>query len=76
MKYNCELIRDLRPLYQDGICSPSSKTAVEEHLGECKDCSGYLENLRSGEELEEIIVSERGEALDSQKKFFGLLDIS
>ncbi len=70
MRYECELIRDLLPLYQDGICSPSSKTAVEEHLGECDGCSSYLESLRSGEEIEQVIAAEKNEALDSQKKFF------
>ncbi len=70
MKYNCELIRDLLPLYQDGICSQSSKAAVEEHLSECEGCSSYLESLRSGEELEQVMSAEKNEALDSQKKFF------
>ena len=32
MKYPCDLIRDLLPLYQDGVCSEESRAAVEEHL--------------------------------------------
>ena len=70
MKYDCELIRDLLPLYQDDICSPGSKMAVEEHLSECKGCTDYLQSLRSGEEIESVINAEKTQALDSQKKFF------
>lgn len=38
MKYECELIQDLLPLYEEGLCSPSSRAAVEEHITECPDC--------------------------------------
>lgn len=70
MKYNCELIRDLLPLYQDDVCSESSRQTVEEHLKECTACSDYLEALRGGEGIEAAIDIERSEALSSQAKFF------
>lgn len=38
MKVNCEIIQDLLPLYEEGLCSPSSKDAVERHLAECESC--------------------------------------
>ena len=38
MKYNCEVIQDLLPLYTDGICSNASAQMVEEHLKECAAC--------------------------------------
>lgn len=38
MKVNCEIIQDLLPLYEEGICTPSSKAAVEKHLAECERC--------------------------------------
>lgn len=38
MKWNCELIQDLLPLYEEGLCSPASHAAVEEHLRECAAC--------------------------------------
>ena len=41
MKYPCDLIRDLLPLYQDGVCSEESRAAVEEHLRECPSCRAY-----------------------------------
>lgn len=39
MKYNCDIIKDLLPLYCDGVCSDASKSAVEEHLEECCGCN-------------------------------------
>lgn len=38
MKWNCELIQDLLPLYAEGLCSGASRQAVEEHLSECAVC--------------------------------------
>ena len=70
MKYNCEMIRDLLPLYQDGICSESSRQAIEEHLSECPECCGYLEMERSGDALENMINLERNSVLNSQANFF------
>lgn len=45
MKTSCELIRDLLPLYYDGICSDTTKKIVEEHLAECKECSLILKKM-------------------------------
>lgn len=39
---NCGIIRDLLPLYHDGVCSPESRGEVEEHLKTCPDCRGAL----------------------------------
>lgn len=38
MKWNCELIQDLLPLWEEGLCSPASSQAVREHLKECEAC--------------------------------------
>ncbi len=42
MKISCEIIRDLLPLYHDGVCSMESRRLVEEHLTECESCSSEL----------------------------------
>jgi hypothetical protein len=42
MKISCEIIRDLLPLYHDGVCSIESRALVEEHLTECESCSSEL----------------------------------
>lgn len=42
MKLSCGIIEDILPLYADGICSEESRSAVEEHCGECENCSRKL----------------------------------
>lgn len=45
MKLPCELIRDLLPLYHDGVCSDVSRQTVEAHLQECESCRKLLREL-------------------------------
>lgn len=42
---NCRIVQDLLPLYHDGVCSPESRTAVEEHLTGCEACSRMLADM-------------------------------
>ena len=44
-KQTCEMIRDLLPLYADGVCSEESRKAVNEHLASCKECSDMLQKM-------------------------------
>ena len=37
MNKNCEVIRDLLPLYADDVCSGRSRELIEEHLQECPE---------------------------------------
>lgn len=71
MKYNCEMIRDLLPLYVDQVCSPSSAHAVEEHIRECNACASILGEMSSADPiLDQEIYAERSRVLDTQAKFF------
>ncbi|MDD3415838.1 MAG: zf-HC2 domain-containing protein [Lachnospiraceae bacterium] len=45
MKISCEIIRDLLPLYHDGVCSNESRQMIEEHLSECEDCRAELKAM-------------------------------
>ena len=45
MKYNCDVIRDLLPLYADKACSERSRVIVEEHLQECPACRAMTSSL-------------------------------
>ena len=49
MKMDCEVIRDLMPLYADEACSDNSRSIVEEHLQECSACREMLERLKKTE---------------------------
>lgn len=46
MKLDCEVIRDLLPLYHDGVCSMKSRQMIEEHLLECEACRKELEEIK------------------------------
>ena len=46
MKKNCNVIKDLLPLYLDKACSLESKELVEEHLSNCANCQKYLDELK------------------------------
>lgn len=49
MKTDCEVVRDLLPLYIDGVCSVESMRLVEDHLRECGACRMEYERMTSKE---------------------------
>ena len=49
MNKECEVIRDLLPLYADDACSEKSRGIVEEHLQECDACREVLQKIRQTE---------------------------
>lgn len=42
----CDVIRDLIPLYAEDMLSDASEKLVEDHLGDCEDCRRYLDNMK------------------------------
>ena len=38
MKLSCDIVQDLLPLYEDDLCSQTTREAVEAHLRECETC--------------------------------------
>ena len=63
MKTDCEIIRDLLPLYVDDICSEKSRELVDEHLHECAECSDLLRRLKRTE-IESGLKEEKEDAID------------
>lgn len=49
MKYDCEVIRDLLPIYKDGVANKKSNEVIEEHLKECKVCEEYYNDFNKPE---------------------------
>jgi hypothetical protein len=55
MKNNCDIVRDLLPLYLDDICNESSRKCVEEHIQGCEECRKLLQEIKT--DLPEQLVS-------------------
>ena len=76
MKANCNIIKDLLPLYVDGMTSKESTQFIDEHLAECDHCQELLDSMK-----EEISVSsiDEKEAIKSfakklkKKNFFAII---
>ncbi|MEK8131887.1 zf-HC2 domain-containing protein [Paenibacillus filicis] len=45
MNISCAIIKDLLPLYHDGVCSNETKAMVEEHLAACDSCKAELQAM-------------------------------
>ena len=63
MKTDCNIIRDLLPLYADDACSDESRELVEAHLQECADCGSMLERLKDSE-IEDGLKSEKSDVIE------------
>ena len=46
MRIDCDIIKDLLPLYVEGLASEKSRTAIEEHLKECEECGRIYQEMR------------------------------
>lgn len=49
MSKQCDIVRDILPLYVDGACSEASAEMVKEHLNACADCNAIYQKLLSHE---------------------------
>lgn len=69
---NCNIVRDLLPLYREGLLSEDSISFVENHLIECDDCKKLLnddfEILKTQESSLEFLKEE----IKKEKKKYGL----
>ncbi|ADL53074.1 zf-HC2 domain-containing protein [Clostridium cellulovorans] len=54
MKISCEIIKDLLPLYYDGVCSNESKVVVEEHLAHCDVCKAEIQSMYDTLSIDDI----------------------
>ncbi|GAA0274391.1 zf-HC2 domain-containing protein [Muricomes sp. OA1] len=53
----CEMIRDLLPLYIDGLTSEESNKEIDKHLKTCRECREYYREM-TGEISEAVPISE------------------
>lgn len=69
MKHQCEIVRDLMPLYLDGVASGQSRQMVDEHLSECSECSALFSKMKNNE-LELEVKEEKNDVIARQRKVF------
>ena len=74
-KINCNIVKDILPLYVDNIVSEDTKKLVEEHLLNCNDCKKELSLLKSDLETPTVVITEKDDiaflkkiGLDIKKK--------
>jgi hypothetical protein len=54
MDISCDIIRDLLPLYHDGVCSADSRALVEEHLKGCAGCRAELDKFGAPDKTDNV----------------------
>lgn len=64
---DCDIVRDLLPLYHDGVVNDTTKNAVEQHISECDKC---LDELKS---LQEELPGEASTAPATRKRFANMM---
>ncbi len=70
MNENCNVVKDLLPLYEDGVCTNESKELVETHLETCEECRNELKKMKECPEIEAKDV-DTGKAIKKAKKKIG-----
>ena len=47
MKIECDIVKDLLPLYVEQISSEASNRVIEEHIAECEQCKTIYQEMKS-----------------------------
>lgn len=61
MKIACDVIKDMLPLYVDGVVSETSRKMIEEHLSGCEECRAYCRSLQ-GNDVDDVVIKSMDEA--------------
>lgn len=61
---NCDIVKDLIPMYIEDLTSESSNQFIEKHLVSCKECTSYLKNMEK--ELPENNLTDIDENIDDK----------
>ncbi|MBQ3379210.1 MAG: zf-HC2 domain-containing protein [Clostridia bacterium] len=67
----CAIVRDLLPLYIDGVLSSESKAFVEEHLKECSSCGKIKAKICDSLIENTVVIEKEGVLSRFQKKEWG-----
>jgi len=66
MKIDCNVIKDLMPLYIDDYCSEESKQLIDDHLKKCEKCKTTYIHMTSSLPDEDQIIMESSEIQDTK----------
>ena len=64
----CEIIRDLLPLYIDGLTSTESNQEIEKHSINCEECQKYYQEMTGDIDNFSVITNEEIEDVNLIKK--------
>ena len=67
-KISCDIIKDLLPLYIDGVCSSDSIDIIEEHLKDCPLCEAEFLNLQNNTDIKPQIDKDIDKAVKNANK--------
>ena len=63
MSEECEVIRDLLPLYADEVCSAKSRELVEDHISTCPECRSLMARLLD-DRIEQNLKDEKKDVIE------------
>lgn len=69
---NCNIIKDLIPLYKEDLLSDESKIFVEEHLKTCRDCENLLKDQMKIENTETKPLNFVEKRIKKETRYFTL----
>ena len=69
---NCNIVKDLIPLYKENLLSEESKTFVEDHLKSCTDCENLLKNQIEIEKSESKPLDFVEKRIKKESRYFTL----
>ena len=74
MRNECNIIRDILPLYADKMVSADTASFVEEHLIGCAECRAELEKLKVADVIETAVSDAENDDEKRLKAFAGKIN--
>lgn len=74
MRNECNIIRDILPLYADKMVSADTESFVEEHLIGCAECRAELEKLKAADVIEAAVSDAENDDEKRLKAFAGKIN--
>lgn len=73
---NCNIVKDLIPLYKENLLSEESKTFVEDHLKSCSECENLLKDKIELEKSESKPLDFVEKRIKKESRYFTLAMVS